>query len=104
MLAVRGSGKYWAILRNFLYRDASNSSTGSLFNVAVSASATRRSSRLRGRVVVTVRAALGLGNDLVDAAHFVQIGGGDAQRLRREFFFSWSRHMMEAQPSGEMTE
>src|SRR5579864_2631711 len=39
-------------------------------------------------VVILVSSAVGLGDDLVDNPHLLQVGGGNAQRLGSEFFLA----------------
>ena len=58
----------------------------------------------RGFFVIGMGSALRLGNNAINASQLGQVIGGNFQGLCRIFFLGASRHMMEAQPSGEMTE
>ncbi len=55
-------------------------------------------------LMIHVRPAIGLGHNVINAAQFGQVRGGDTQRLSGQVFFGRIAHMMAAHPSGEITE
>ena len=57
-----------------------------------------------GGFVVAMGSAIGFGNDFVDDAEVLEVGGGDFHGDGAVSAFVESRQRMEAQPSGEMTE